>query len=256
MHTYIPLLLFCFSTEQIDWAPGIVSVDTKVMKAIAGWKNALSFDFRCSFEGIMCTKLVCVWLSTITSRPPPACRRRRCSFSDDTACGRGSLGRLRPARRRTAAADGGEASGGGGGLHGRRRAAPLPRSGAAPAPFLAATSASSAPPGPYGVGVVFRGRRCPRGCSPSTRLLSSSPRARGTGGGADKGRGRRCGQRARATEIGLAERMLRGRGQATEKRPIRPFWGSHPIGLGETSLGLASLQKCQESKMSAFKEVP
>ncbi|WVZ95614.1 hypothetical protein U9M48_041350, partial [Paspalum notatum var. saurae] len=56
---------------------------------------------------------------------------------------------------------------------------------------------------------------------------------------AGKGRGRRCGQRARAVEIGLAERMLRGLGQATEKRPIRPFWRSHPIGLGETSLGLA-----------------
>jgi hypothetical protein len=43
IYTYIsPLLLFCISTEQAKWAPGNASVDAKVMKAIAGWKNALS----------------------------------------------------------------------------------------------------------------------------------------------------------------------------------------------------------------------
>ena len=64
MHAYIhiyicPLLLFCNSTEQAEWAPRNVYVDAKVMKAIAGWKNALVLN--CLMSSSLVQKLFWLW---------------------------------------------------------------------------------------------------------------------------------------------------------------------------------------------------
>jgi len=60
IHIYIsPLLLFCNSTEQAEWAPRNAYVDAKVMKAIAGWKNALVLN--CLMSSSLVQKLFWLW---------------------------------------------------------------------------------------------------------------------------------------------------------------------------------------------------